>query len=395
MPWKAASAMSLRFEFVRLAMTETANIRSLCRHYEISPKTAYKWIDRYREGGTEALNDYSRRPHSSPHQTAPDVERKILQLREKHPSWGARKLRARLAAQGNHDLPAVSTITAILHRHGRIDPYQSVQHERWQRFESPAPNLLWQMDFKGDFPLLNGRCYPLTILDDHSRFSLGLVACLNQRRETVQRHLISTFRRYGLPQRMLTDNGGPWGSCGLDAYTTLGVWLIRLGIHLSHSSICHPQTLGKDERFHRTLKAEVISTRIFESSEHCQRSFDDWRSVYNFERPHEALALAVPASRYHMSTRDYPETLPSIEYGPDDIVRKVQLKGVISFRGREFKIGKAFIGYYVALRMTVSDGIFNVFFCHEHIAQINLNNDIHQPKSVTNVPEHLLPISPV
>lgn len=395
MPWKEASAMSLRLEFVRLAMTKTATIRSLCRRYAVSPKTAYKWIDRYHDGGTEALRDQSRRPHSSPLRTAAEVEEKIVHLREQHPRWGARKLRARLAAQGNHDLPAVSTITAILHRHGCINPQETVQHERWQRFESPAPNLLWQMDFKGDFPLLSGRCYPLTILDDHSRFSLGLTACVNQRRETVQQHLIATFRRYGLPQRLLTDNGGPWGSCGQDAYTTLGVWLIRLGISLSHSSVCHPQTLGKDERFHRTLKAEVIGTRLFESVEHCQRSFDDWRSIYNFERPHEALAMAVPASRYQISAREYPETLPAIEYGPDDIVRKVQRNGVLSFRGREFTIGKAFTACSVALRPTTSDAVFNVFFCHEHIAQINLNNDIHQPKSVTHVSELPLPVSPV
>jgi transposase InsO family protein len=300
----------------------------------------------------------------------------ILRLRENHPAWGARKLRRRLVAQGHCDLPSVSSITAILHRRGCIDPLDTKKHQPCQRFEAPEPNLLWQMDFKGDFPLLHGRCYPLTILDDHSRFSLGLVACSNQRRETIQHHLITTFRRYGLPQRMLTDNGGPWGSCGHDAYTELGVWMIRLGISLSHSGICHPQTLGKDERFHRTLKAEVIATRSFESTDHCQHSFDHWRTVYNFERPHEALAMAVPASRYHPSPREYPETLPPITYGPDDILRKVGDHGKIYFHGKVFKIGKAFYGYPVALRPTITDGLYNVFFCHEHIAQINLNNDI-------------------
>ena len=376
MPWKAASAMSLRLEFVRLAMTGSANIRSLCRRYEISPKTAYKWIDRYREGGAEGLGDRSRRPHHSPVQTARGIEHAIVHLREKHPSWGARKLHRRLVVQGYHALPSVSTITAILHRHGCINPIDTQKHQPCQRFEAAEPNLLWQMDFKGDFPLLHGRCYPLTILDDHSRFSLGLVACSNQRRETVQQHLVTTFRRYGLPQRILTDNGGPWGSCGNDAYTELAAWMIRLGIGLSHSRVCHPQTLGKDERFHRTLHAEVIATSFFESTDHCQHSFDHWRTVYNFERPHEALAMAVPASRYHPSPREYPETLPRIEYSPNDIVRKVQGKGEISFGGREFKIGKAFQGYNVALRPTTVDSVLNVFFCHEQIAQINLNNDI-------------------
>lgn len=232
MPWKAASAMSLRLEFVRLAMSETVNIRSLCRRYEISPKTAYKWIDRYRHSGAEALVDRPRRPHHSPFRTAPAVEQIILSLRKKHPAWGARKLHQRLTVQGHRELPSVSTITAILHRHGLIDPVQTAQRQKPQRFEATASNLLWQMDFKGDFPLLNGRCYPLTILDDYSRFSLGLVACSNQRRQTVQQQLMTTFRRYGLPHRILTDNGGPWGSCGHDAYTELGVWMIRLGIRL-------------------------------------------------------------------------------------------------------------------------------------------------------------------
>lgn len=342
----------------------------------ISPKTAYKWIDRYREGGIRALNDRSRRPHCSPLRTVPSVEDKIVQLRKNHPHWGARKLRARLVAQGVQNLPVVSTITAVLHRYGLINPQESLQHQAWQRFEAPAPNFLWQMDFKGDFPLLNGRCYPLTLLDDHSRFSLGILACANQRRETVQGFLITMFRRYGMPYRMLTDNGGPWGSCGIEAYTELGAWMIQLGISLHHSRVCHPQTLGKDERFHRTLKAEVIGTRTFISIEHCQRSFDHWREVYNFERPHEALAMAVPASRYTISAREYPETLPTIEYGPDDIVRKVQDKGEISFRGRTFKIGKAFKSRHVALRPTTIDGIFNVYFCQEQVAKIDFNSDI-------------------
>ncbi|HLA68942.1 MAG TPA: IS481 family transposase [Bacteroidota bacterium] len=379
MPWKATSAMSLRLEFVLLAMNDTANIRSLCRRYEISPRTAYKWIDRYCEHGTEGLEDRSRRPHHSPRQTAQVVEQLILRLRKKHPAWGARKLGRRLLTQGHHDLPSVSTMTAILRRHGCIDPLQTKKHQSCQRFEAPGPNLLWQMDFKGDFPLLHGRCYPLTILDDHSRFALGLVACSNQRLETVQHHLTASFRRYGLPQRILTDNGGPWGSCGHDAYTEFDLWMIRLGIGRSHSRICHPQTLGKDERFHRTMMDEIIARRSFTSTEHCQQYFDRWRTVYNVERPHEALAMDVPTSRYQPSPREYPETLPPITYGADDIVRKVGDHGEISFHGIEFKIGKAFHGYPVALRPTITDGLYNVLFCHENIAQINLNNDIHQP----------------
>ena len=371
--------MSSRLEFVHLALSDTANIRSLCRRFEISPKTAYKWLDRYQEAGAEGLVDRSRRPQHSPSRTAPFVEQAILRLREKHPAWGARKLRHRLLAQKHHDLPSVSTISAILQRHGCIDPRESQKHVAYQRFEAREPNLLWQMDFKGDFPLRHGRCYPLTILDDHSRFSLGLVACANQRRETVQGHLVTTFRRYGLPQSILADNGGPWGSCGNDAYTELGVWMIRLDISLIHSRTCHPQTLGKDERFHRTLKAELLATRFFESTDHCQDAFDQWRTMYNFERPHEALGMAVPAKRYQPSPREYPESLPPITYAPQDTVRMVGDHGEISFHGTHFKIGKAFYGFPVAVRPTIAEGIYNVFFCQEQVAQINFNNHIDQP----------------
>lgn len=377
MPWRTASTMSLRLEFVRLATADTANIRSLCRRFNISARTAYKWIHRYRDGGVDALEDCSRRPQNSPRRTPPEIEGVILRLRETHSAWGARKLRARLVNQAYAALPSVSTITAILHRHGCIDPLQAQKHQPYHRFEAAAPNMLWQMDFKSHFPLLQGCCHPLTVLDDYSRYAIALDACADQTYATVQQHLCAIFRHYGLPQRLLTDNGGPWGSTGYDAYSTLGVWLIRLGIGLLHSRIYHPQTLGKDERFHRTLQAEVIASRTFDSLEHCQKSFNRWRSVYNHERPHEALAMAVPASRYQVSPREFLETLPPIEYGPGDLIRKVDHKGDISFRGKSFRIGKAFHRYPVALRPTLTDGLYNVFFCHQEVAQINLINDLH------------------
>ena len=211
--------MSLRLEFVHFAMIEGSNIRQLSQRFGISPKTAYKWIHRYREGGADPLTDQSRRPHRSPTRTSGEVERRIVRLREAHPVWGARKLKARLIAQGLKHLPSISTMTAILHRHGHIDRGESNKHHPYKRFEAPQPNALWQMDFKGDFSLLRGRCYPLTVLDDHSRFSVGLYACGNQSYQTVQAHLMSIFRRYGLPKRFLTDNGGPWGTCGQGAFS--------------------------------------------------------------------------------------------------------------------------------------------------------------------------------
>lgn len=374
MPWKAATPMSLRLEFVRLALADTANIRLLCRRFGISAMTAYKWIQRFQHGGEAALEDRSRRPHTSPRKIPSPLEDAIVAERQHHPAWGGRKIHHRLLMRGYRTVPSASTITAVFRRHGLLDTSSVRPMRDLQRFEAPAPNALWQMDFKGDFPLLLGRCYPLTVLDDYSRFALGLIACPDQRLGTVQNHLSSIFRRYGLPQRILADNGGPWGSCGNHGYTALEVWLIRLRIDLRHSRVCHPQTLGKDERFHRTLQLELLARSIFTDLHDCQRQFDTWRDPYNLERPHEALQMAVPAMRYQPSQRPFPESLPSIEYNSSDIVRKVQAKGEFSFRNRLFKVGKAFAGLPIALRPTLTDGLYNVFFFWKRIAQINLNN---------------------
>ena len=375
MPWKESTAMSQRREFVQLAMTEDVNMRCMCRRFDISTKTGYKWLNRYGKGGESALQDRSRRPHHSPYRTTPSMEQVVLTVREAHPAWGGRKIRTWLKGKGYQPLPSPSTITAILHRHGAIDPVESSKHMPWQRFEAPMPNALWQMDFKGHFPLLNRlRCHPLTVVDDHSRYALGLDACAGETREIVQPHLTRLFHTYGLPHRILCDNGQPWGTRDEYRYTKLSVWLIRLGIAVSHSRVCHPETLGKDERFHRTLRTELIRTKTFTNLEDCQRHFDQWRMLYNFERPHEALDMEVPASRYLPSPCEFPDPLPPIQYDSTDIVRKVQGKGEIFFHGRVFQICRAFAGYPVAFRPTSTDGLFNVFFCTQQISTINLND---------------------
>jgi transposase InsO family protein len=320
-----------------------------------------------------ALADGSRRPHHMPRRTAQLLEQRVLALRDAHPAWGARKLHCRLRALGCPELPAPSTVHAILVRHGRIAVVESAKHQPWQRFEHAVPNALWQMDFKGHFALDTARCHPLTILDDHSRFNICLRACADERGITVQTHLSASFRRYGLPLRIAVDNGSPWGDTLDSPYTPLVAWLIRLGIEVSHSRPYHPQTLGKDERFHRTLKAEVLGFS-FPDLDLVQRHFDRWRPVYNFERPHEALNMQTPASRYSVSPRRFPALLPPIEYGPADIVRRVQQQGFFSYRGRSFRVSKAFTGLPIALRHTLIDGTFDVFFCHQKISQIDLTH---------------------
>jgi transposase InsO family protein len=323
--------------------------------------------------GADALADGSRRPHHSPRRSAQLLEQRVLELRDEHPAWGARKLHRRLRALGYQALPAPSTVHAILVRHGRIDVVESAKHQPWQRFEHALPNALWQMDFKGHFALDAARCHPLTVLDDHSRFNICLRACADERGTTVQTHLSASFHRYGLPLRIAVDNGSPWGDTLDSPYTPLVAWLIRLGIQVSHSRPYHPQTLGKDERFHRTLKAEVLRFS-FPDLDSVQRHFDRWRPVYNCERPHEALSMQTPASRYSVSPRRFSAVLPPIEYGPTDIVRRVQQQGFFSYRGRSFRVSKAFTGLPIALRHACTDGVFDVFFCHQKISQIDLTS---------------------
>ena len=378
MAWKECDRVSLRGEFVALALVEGACIATLCQRFGVSRKTGYKWLGRFREGLPDALTDRSRRPLHFHCPTPPEVEAAVLNARDLHPAWGGRKLHRWLKVKGHRNVPAPSTITAILRRCGRLEGGADapVSRRDWIRFEHAAPNDLWQMDFKGDFALTDGnRCHPLTILDDHSRYCLAIRACGDQQRETVQTHLTDTFRRYGLPRRMLMDNGSPWGvSHTPGAYTRLTAWLLRLGIRVTHGEIYHPQTQGKDERFHRTLKLEVISRGPLENLAHAQRRFDNWREPSNQERPHEALNMDVPASRYRVSTRAFPEALPTVEYAHDVVVRKVNPVGQFSFQGRTWKISEAFGGEPIGLRATTSDGEWTIHYCGETIGSIDLKN---------------------
>lgn len=377
MPWQEVSIMSSRKEFVSLARREGVNFRALCRRFGISPKTGYALVKRFEAEGEAGLLDRPRRPKSSPRRTPDAVEALLLSARDEHPAWGARKLLRWLADRGHAGLPAPSTATDILRRRGRLDPAEGAKHAAWTRFEHPAPNDLWQMDFKGHVAMREGRCHPLTVLDDHSRYAVCLRACPDERDGTVRDALADAFRRHGLPWRMTMDNGPPWGGAPDSPHTALTVWLLRLGIRVGHSRPYHPQTQGKDERFHRALKAELLARTLFADRAEAQRRLDAWRDLYNLERPHQALGMEPPVRRYRPSPRPFPEVLPPIEYGPDDLVRRVQGKGEIRHRGREWRVGKAFRGQPVALRPTAVDGVMEVFFCHQRIASI----DLREPQS--------------
>jgi transposase InsO family protein len=386
--------MDNRLEFVRLAEQGDVSVAELCRRFGISRETGFQYLRRYRESGVEGLKDRSRRPHHSPRRTAPEIEARIVDLRAAHP-WGGRKLARCLKELGVTGVPAVSTVTEVLRRHGKLDPAEAVKHQAFVRFERSAPNDLWQMDFKGHFAIDQGRCHPLTVLDDHSRYSLGLMACADQTRETVQTHLTALFRRYGLPAAMLADNGSPWGGSGAQGPTAFEVWLLRVGIRLHHGRPYHPQTQGKDERFHRSLDVEVLQLHRLADLPACQRAFDAWRPVYNEQRPHEALALATPASRYTPSKIAFPERLAEPEYYATDQVRRVHDDGAISFKGRRVKLSQAFAGLDVAFRPAPTDGLWQVFFARFLVAEVDLRDQETNIITVRDVSERTSGLSPV
>jgi transposase InsO family protein len=372
MPWKEKTTMSQRQEFVELALKEDANIRALCREFGITPRTGYKWIKHYQEHGEAGLYDCSRRPKTSPLKSNSLIEEAVLRVRRAHPAWGGRKIQWKLVRDGVKPVPAASTITAILSRNEMLDPKESKKHLPLQRFEMEQANQLWQMDFKGHFEIANGSvCHPLTVLDDHSRFLIGLKACPNEHAKTVQGQLKDIFGCYGLPERMLMDNGSTWKGF----HTGLTFWLVRLGIQVVHGRIHHPQTQGKDERLHRTLKSELLTRQTFYDLPDCQSKFDAWKDGYNYERPHEALGMQTPGSHYQPSPRIFTGNLPPIEYEADDILRKIDCLGKVQYQGRKIRVGKAFKNSLVALRPTEMDGVFNVFFFKQRIAQINLLTD--------------------
>lgn len=309
MPWKAVTRMDQRQEFVSLAGQGITSMAELCRRFGISRKTGYKWLNRSRVQGDAGLQDRSRRPRTSPGTTPPAVIERIRIVATANPTWGGRLIRHRLLALGQEAVPAASTITAILAREG-LRPGGAPAPRPIVRFEADAPNHRFQMDFKGWVASRTGRIVPFTVLDEYSRFVLLLEHTADGTLPAIQALLTDCFRRYGLPWQLLADNGPPWGSSRPKTVTAMDVWLVRLGVRPLHGRPLHPQTQGKLERFHRTLATDVFQFQTFDSPAAAQRTLDAFRQVYNHERPHAALGYQVPATKYALSPRPFPEVLP-------------------------------------------------------------------------------------
>jgi transposase InsO family protein len=333
----------------------------VCRRFGVSRKTGYKWIERYKAGGPEALEDRSRRPQHSPKQVSEAMAKAVIALRV-DTAWCGRKLRRRLQDLGRRDVPAASTCTEILRRAELLK--KDAPSGPLRRFERVLPNELWQMDHKGNFATQSGqRCHPLTVLDDHSRYNLVLDAAANQRTSTVQGALTAAFNRYGLPEAILCDNGPTWGNLGDGTgHTALTVWLLRLGVRVLHGRPYHPQTQGKEERFHRSLQNELLSRHTWRDLAHCAAEFPRYRQRYNHERPHDSLHGDTPATRYRASVRAMPAHLPVPQYASME-VRTVRAAGVITFRNQTWAIGQAFASLPIGLRPSPqADGQWEAYF---------------------------------
>ncbi len=328
----------------------------LCAEFDISRKTGYKFWNRYQEFGPEGLYDESRRPRRAPNQTPKEIQQLILALKQKRPSWGAKKLKAELERQHlGLTIPAKSTIHELLGRHGLV---RRRKRRRTATFyegklrDTTAPNEVWGADFKGEFRLGNRRyCYPLTATDHFSRYLLACEGLEHTRGRGARSVFKTIFREFGLPDAIRTDNGSPFASTGLLGLTQLSVWWLRLGIRLERIKPGHPEQNGRHERMHLTLKQETTrpaAANVLQQQEH----FDRFRHIFNYERPHESLGMQRPAEQYKPSKRPFPESLPELEYPLHDVRRLVRPSGHIHLfrRNQGCYVCTALVGEYVGLR---------------------------------------------
>ena len=366
MPWRETSPMEQRLEFVREYETELFTMTELALQYGISRKTAYKWLDQYEAMGALGLCDRSRRPHHSPQATDPEVVELLIGLRRRHPRWGAKKLLAIAARrQRRREWPSRSTVCTWLKRHGLVSP-------RRRRTRSPpatasplAPitrvNEVWTTDFKGEFRTGDGLyCYPLTVRDGLSRFVLRCDAFLGRTSDATRRRFERAFHDYGLPDRIRSDNGGPFASPGLGGLSQLSVWWMRLGIVPERIAPGHPEQNGSHEQFHSVLKAETARPPAANRTAQQQR-FRRFVREYNEERPHEALHDHPPASCYRPSRRSLPTRIPPIEYPGHMEVRLVSSNGCASWNGAPLFVATALAGQYVAFE-EIDDGLWTLHF---------------------------------
>jgi transposase InsO family protein len=354
-----------RVRFVVAAHRREKTMAELCREFGISRPVGYEWLRRYEQGGVQAIAERSRRPQHSPRRTELAMEEQVIALRQRYPDWGARKLRVLLQEQGVE--LARNTVHRILLRHDLVRPED--RHESaTQRFERSRPNELWQMDFKGP-KLWHQVVGPLSVLDDHSRYLIALEAVGSTRSGAVREQLESAFLRCGVPEAMLMDHGVPWWSARADSgMTELSVWLMRQGVELHWSRVRHPQTQGKVERFHGELQRALARRRVLVPD--VQAWLDEFRWEHNHVRPHEALDMERPASRWRASERRYDPQPPRWQYPAGAKVMKVDACGKLTLADRNWHISSALVGEWVQVEK-LGERV-HVYYCKTLVREIDL-----------------------
>jgi transposase InsO family protein len=365
MPWQGVSPVDLRLRFITEYLTEHYSMTELASAYSISRKTAYYWVRCYQREGPSRLAGASRRPHTMPRTTPDDLAAQLVAARRRHPTWGAGKLRDWLVRRSPETAwPCRDTIHTVLTRAGvvrqrrRTRPRIAPPHH----LTAPtAPNLVWTVDFKGEFCTGDGAlCYPFTLRDGYSRYLLRCAALTSVRTTVTQPQFARAFAAYGLPDRIRSDNGPPFGAPTLAGLARLAVWWVRLGILPERSRPGRPGDNGAHEQFHRVLKQETAHPPA--PTRHAQQQrFQRFITEYNYERPHDAVDHAPPATRYQPSPRPFPPRLPALEYPLQWPVRRVWSNGTIKWHGRPLFVTRTLAAQDVAFE-PLDDGVWMLRF---------------------------------
>lgn len=408
MPWRHTEPMRERMQFVVEALGEAFTMTELCARYGVSRKTGYKWLERFRSGGFVGLEERSRRPRSSPRETSSEVAQRIVALRRSRPRWGAKKILARLRTlKPELVLPSRSTAHEILRRHDLVAPRrrrgaQGADALVGSGVGASRPNECWTTDHKGQFRVGTGElCYPLTIADACSRYLLACDGLRGTSTEAARPVFERVFRECGLPERILSDNGAPFGSTALLGLSRLSVWWLKLGIEVTRIERGHPEQNGAHERMHRTLKEEAARPPA-STWRAQQRRLGAFRVDYNEVRPHESLEGRTPASCYVPSPRPYTKESPGLDYPLHYTRRQVRSGGDIKWHGRAIFLSEVLAGEPVGLE-EIEDGTWAVYFASLHLGRIaertgrfhcGRPKPAHAAKPARADQEHVLPMSP-
>ena len=395
MPWKECRPMDERLRFIA-RLLEGEKMAPLCREFGISRVTGYKIFNRYKACGLDALNDRSRRPYRHANRLPFQIERSILRIKRDHDSWGAPKIRDKLRRlYPMIKPPAVSTIHAVLDRHGLVKRRRRRRHKAQGTTLTAAhePNGLWCADYKGEFLLGNKQyCYPLTITDYRSRYLLACEGLTSTRADFAFSVFERVFKEFGIPRAIRTDNGIPFASGNaLFGLSKLAIWWLRLGIQIQRIQPGKPQQNGRHERMHLTLKQEATRPPAFNFLQQQER-FERFIQVYNHERPHQALSGAYPAEIYTPSGREY-HPPPEPEYPFHDRTVRVTRCGRICIGKRKINLSTVFAGQIVGIR-EVADQIWLVSFLEYDLGFFDKDENRVEPGPNPFAPEKVLTMSP-